>query len=72
MKYTRVFKAANLSEEDSKWKHIVVAPLLLGIAFGTGCYIAKFIINCPLMNTIVNATAEGMREKVVVYIPRIV
>lgn len=39
-------------------------PFLLGIAFGTGCYVAKVIINSPLMNGIVTATAEGIKNNV--------
>lgn len=50
-------------EEESFWKSSVLKPLLLGLAFGAGCYVAKVIINCPLMTDIVDATAEGIKIK---------
>ena len=53
-----------LPEEDTKWEKIIIMPFLLGIAFGAGCYIAKVVINSPLMYGIVNATAEGIKNNV--------
>lgn len=63
MKYTSVEKLIKGKEEDSFWKSTLFKPLLLGLAFGTGCYLAKVIINCPLMKDIVDATAEGLKKK---------
>lgn len=63
MKYTSVEKVLRRKEEESFWKNTVLKPFLLGLAFGAGCYIAKVIINCPLMTKIVDATAEGIKKK---------
>jgi hypothetical protein len=56
MKYETIGKAID-ADEDSKIYHIVQKPFLLGIVFGVGCYIAKVIINSPLMKNIVETTA---------------
>jgi hypothetical protein len=63
MKYTSVEKILRGKEEESFWKSVILKSFLLGLAFGTGCYIAKVIINCPLMTNIVDTAAEGIRKK---------
>lgn len=63
MNYIEVEKVAKNKGEPTFWKNMVIKPLLLGMAFGAGCYIAKVIINSPLMASIVEATAEGVKKK---------
>lgn len=42
----------------------MLKPLLLGIAFGTGCYVAKVILNSPLMKDIMGMAEVSARAKV--------
>ena len=37
---------------------------MLGIAFGAGCYVAKVILNSPIMSNIVQTTAECAQKKI--------
>jgi hypothetical protein len=59
MKYAQVSEAGR---QEFEWKKYVAKPLILGLAFGTGCYLAKVIINSPLMENIVNVTVQGVKE----------
>lgn len=55
MKFVQVEKVIKKEgDEQLDWKEIVLRPLVLGFAFGTGCYIAKVILNCPLMGGIMD------------------
>ena len=56
MKYALIDKA-NDANGGSKLHHLVTMPFVLGVTFGVGCYIAKVIVNSPLMKNIVNTTA---------------
>jgi hypothetical protein len=49
MKYVHMDKAITDSEDHIEWKEVVLRPFLLGIAFGAGCYVAKLILNSPIM-----------------------
>lgn len=42
---------------------MVAKPLLLGLAFGAGCYIAKVLLNSPLMKDIMEAAEKSAGEK---------
>ena len=64
MKFAYIEKIIKDKEGEYNWKGIVLTPLLLGLAFGTGCYVAKVILTSPLMNQIVKATAEGAQQKI--------
>jgi hypothetical protein len=57
MKYTLIDKANDEAEDQYKWHYLIKLPFLLGLTFGAGCYLAKVIINSPLMTKIVNKTA---------------
>lgn len=62
MKYTTVERAIENRDGSPDWKRIVVQPLLLGLVFGAGCYVAKVILESPLMSGIVDATVEGVAK----------
>jgi hypothetical protein len=62
MKYDTVERTIENRDGSADWKRIVLRPLLLGLAFGAGCYVAKVIIECPLMSGIVAATVEGVKK----------
>jgi hypothetical protein len=40
----------------------MLRPFLLGLAFGAGCYVAKIIINSPIMSNIVDVTAAKVKD----------
>jgi hypothetical protein len=63
MKFTHVEKAMSDSENQVEWKTVLLKPFLLGVAFGTGCYIAKVILNCPIMSDIMKMAEKGARFK---------
>lgn len=45
------------------WNEVALKPLILGLVFGTGCYVAKFILNSPIMNGIMNMAEESVASK---------
>lgn len=45
------------------WNEVALKPLILGLVFGTGCYVAKFILNSPIMNGIMNMAEESAASK---------
>ena len=57
MKYKAIENYLKNPDESINWKKMALTPFVLGIAFGAGCYIAKVIINSPLMSNITNTTA---------------
>ena len=57
MKYKAIENYLRNPDESINWKKMALTPFLLGIAFGAGCYVAKVIINSPLMSNITNTTA---------------
>ena len=63
MKYSQVDEAITKSEDQLEWKQIILKPLLLGVAFGTGCYVAKIILNSPIMGSIMEMAEKGARIK---------
>lgn len=42
---------------------MILKPVLLGITFGTGCYIAKVVLNSPLMKDIMDMAEKGASAK---------
>lgn len=52
----------NDSPNEPDWKKIMLRPFLLGLAFGMGCYVAKVIINSPIMSNIVDVTATNLKK----------
>lgn len=56
MKFIQIWDVVKNEEDESKWKSWVMKPLLLGIAFGAGCYVSKVILTSPLMSNIVSKT----------------
>ena len=43
---------------------MALRPLMVGIAFGAGCYVAKVILNSPLMSNIVDATVDCTKIRI--------
>lgn len=64
MKYVHMDKAITDSEDHIEWKEVVLKPFLLGIAFGAGCYVAKLILNSPVMEGIMDMAERGARAKI--------
>lgn len=63
MKYNDVNEGVDASHDRLDWRKACLKPFLLGLAFGAGCYLAKVIINSPLMSKIVATTAEEVARK---------
>lgn len=51
------------NKEDSNWRKYVVTPFVLGLTFGLGCYVAKVIMNSPIMEGIVTTTVKVAQSK---------
>lgn len=51
------------SKVEIDWNELALKPLILGLVFGTGCYVAKFILNSPLMNGIMNMAQKEVMSK---------
>ena len=63
MKFDYIERIQKEKENESKWTSMVLRPLLLGVTLGAGCYVAKVILNSPIMNSIVNSTANCAAKK---------
>ena len=64
MKFSDVESTIKNQENESNWQRFVFRPLLIGIAFGAGCYVAKVILKSPLMINIVDKTVESAQHKI--------
>ena len=53
------------SKSGIDWNEVALKPLILGLVFGTGCYVAKFILNSPFMNGIMNMAQDEVISKTV-------
>jgi hypothetical protein len=51
------------SKVEIDWNELALKPLILGLVFGTGCYVAKFILNSPLMNGVMNMAQKEVMSK---------
>lgn len=40
----------------------IAKPVLLGFAFGAGCYVAKVIIQSPILGSITNLVVKGAEK----------
>ena len=58
MNFDYIERILKKKDEESKWRSMVVRPFLLGVALGAGCYVAKVILNTPVMKSIVNSTVD--------------
>jgi hypothetical protein len=63
MKYIHMDKAITESEDHIEWKEVVLMPFFHGIAFGVGCYLAKLILNLPVMEDIMDMAERCARTK---------
>lgn len=52
MKYCHITKAQK--SEGFSWQALVLMPIILGFTYGAGCYIAKVIIESPLVSPLID------------------
>ena len=63
MKFEYLERITKGKDNDSNWKKYVLTPFVLGLTFGAGCYVAKVILNTPVMKRIVSTTVKVAQQQ---------